>query len=311
MIDAVVIGEIIFDITVNKFSCQMHKDKVTIMDAPAGFSGGGDAQNAATTMGNLGMSVYLAGRVGDDEAGRMCLAMTGGAGVDCSRVTRVASGTTGTSVNLVNEGGEASHVCCPGENTRLSAKDMPFDLFGRAKYVSLHSLMALPSLDVNGVFRAAREGGAKTFADTTPIRGGETIDTIADTLPLLDVFAPSHGEISFLLGIDDPEAIARELLARGVGMAVVKLGPEGCYVADRAYGARVPAYKVEVVNATGAGDNFAAGFLYGLCRGYPKESCGKIGNACGAITAASLASTGVVKSFDQVREFIEANGDTL
>jgi sugar/nucleoside kinase (ribokinase family) len=262
-------------------------------------------------MGNLGLSACLVGRVGDDEAGRMCVSLTEGAGVDCSRVRRAASGATGTSVNLVNEEGEASHVCHPGENTRFSTEDIPFDLFSEAKYASLHSLLALPRIDANAVFRAAREGGAKTFADTTPIRGYETIDMISGALPLLDVFAPSRGEISFLLGTDDPETIARELLSRGVGMAVVKLGAEGCYVADGEGGVLVPAYKVDVVNATGAGDNFAAGFLYGLCRGYTKESCGKIGNACGAITAASLASTGAVKSFDQVREFIEASGDKL
>ena len=304
MIDVVVVGEIIFDITVNKFSCEMHRNKLTITDRAARFSGGGDAQNASTTMGNLGLSVYLSGRVGEDEAGEMCLSMTEKAGVNCSRVVRAAEGVTATSVNLVGLDGEASHVCYPGENIRFSTEDVPFDLFSQAKFVSLHSLLAQPRLDVNRIFREARRNGAKTFADTTPTRGNENIGMLEETLPLLDVFAPSHSEISFLLGISDPHAIADELRARGVGLVAIKLGRSGCLVADKDGAALIPAYETDVVNTTGAGDNFSAGFLYGMCRGHSKEHSARIGNACGAITVSSLSSTGVVRSFDHVREFI-------
>jgi sugar/nucleoside kinase (ribokinase family) len=94
-------------------------------------------------------------------------------------------------------------------------------------------------------------------------------------------------------------------------MAVIKIGADGCVAGDRDGTELVPAYKTEVVNTTGAGDNFSAGFLCGLCRGYSKISCAKLGNAAGAITVASIASTGAVKSFAQVENFIARRGDRL
>ena len=311
MIDVVVLGEIIFDVTVSDFTCGMHRNKVTRTKRPAGFSGGGDAQNAATTMGNLGLATYLAGRIGDDEAGRMCMSMTESAGVNCSRVLRVKGASTSTSVNLVNPEGEASHVCFPGENPRFATEDVPFDLFPSARYVSLHSLLALPGLDAKTIFSKAHESGANTYADTTPLAGDESIDLIADILPTLDVFAPSYSEAAILLKMKDPREMVGELLSRGVGMAVIKAGADGCVLGDRDGTEHVPAYKTEVVNTTGAGDNFSAGFLYGLCRGYSKISCAKLGNAAGAITVSALASTGVVKSFAQVENFMAQHSDRL
>jgi sugar/nucleoside kinase (ribokinase family) len=311
MIDVIAVGEIVFDVTVSDFTCEMHKNKVTRMSRPIVFSGGGDAQNAATTMGCLGLAVYLAGRIGDDEAGRMCVSMTESAGVNCSRVLRVKGAGTSTSVNLVNLEGEASHVHFPGENPRFATEDIPFDLFPRAKYVSLHSLLALPGLDAKTIFSKARECGAKTYADTTPLAGNESIDMIADILPTLDFFAPSYSEAAILLKMEDPREMALELLARGVGTAVIKIGADGCVVADKNEINTVPAYKTEVVNTTGAGDNFSAGFLRGLCGGYSKISCAKLGNAAGAITVSSVASTGAVKSFGQIKNYIESHGDRL
>jgi sugar/nucleoside kinase (ribokinase family) len=193
-------------------------------------------------MGYLGLAAYLAGRVGDDEAGRICVSMTESAGVNCSRVLRVKGARTSTSVNLVNPEGEASHVHFPGENPKFATEDVPFDLFSRAKYVSLHSLLALPGLDAKTIFTKARECGAKTYADTTPLAGDESIDMIADVLPTLDVFAPSYSEAAILLKMKDPREMAEELLSRGVGMAVIKSGADGCVVGGSDGIAHVPAY---------------------------------------------------------------------
>jgi sugar/nucleoside kinase (ribokinase family) len=175
----------------------------------------------------------------------------------------------------------------------------------------LHSLLALPGIDAKTVFSRARECGAKTYADTTPLAGDESIDMIADALPTLDVFAPSYSEAVILLNMKDPREMAEELLSRGVGTAVIKIGADGCILGDKDGIVHVPAYKTEVSNTTGAGDNFSAGFLCGLCRGYSKISCAKLGNAAGAITVSSIASTGAVKSFAQVENFIASCADSL
>lgn len=67
---------------------------------------------------------------------------------------------------------------------------------------------------------------------------------------------------------------------------------------------KLPGYSITVVDTTGAGDNFAAGLTYGLCKGYSLKDCCRLGNASGAITAGQLASNGAVTSFMQLQEFM-------
>jgi sugar/nucleoside kinase (ribokinase family) len=311
MIDALVLGQIVFDVSLGDFSVEMAKRSRTDMPRAVGLSGGGDAQNAAITLGYLGLKTWLSGRVGDDLAGLSCISMIKAAGVDCTRVVRAPGGSTATSVHVVQDGGEAFHLCYIGENANYRNEDVPFDLFNQARFVSLHSLFALPSLDVAEIFSKARQAGAKTFADTTSIRGFEKIETLENIFPLLDVFAPSYDEARNLLKIEDPKEMARNFLDRGVSLVVIKLGKKGCLAADKNTVVQVPTYDGPVVNTTGAGDNFTAGFLYGLCKGYSREGAAKCGNAAGTITVGALPSTGNIKSEKQLLDFIAAQNDSV
>jgi sugar/nucleoside kinase (ribokinase family) len=311
MIDVLVLGQIIFDVSLGDFSVEMTKRLRTELPRAVGLSGGGDAQNAAITLGYLGVKTWLSGRVGDDLAGRCCISMLEASGVNCSKLIRVPGGGTATCINVVQEGGEAFHLCYTGENARYCNADIPFDLFNRARFVSLHSLFALPALDVAEIFSKARRAGAKTFADTTTVRGFEKIEMLEDIFPVLDIFAPSYDEAYKLLKIEDPKEMAGNFISRGVSLVVIKLGKKGCLVADKNSIIQVPAYDGPVVNATGAGDNFTAGFLYGLCKGYSREGAAKCGNAAGAITVGALPSTGNIKSERQLLDFIAARNDSV
>lgn len=304
MIDVFVLGEIILDITVKDFACEMHHRKGTLMKEAAVLSGGGDAQNASSTMGRLGLDVKLVGRVGDDYAGRLCLDMTGKAGVDTSNVIVTPDGDTATSVNLVQCGGEASFLTFHGVNYDVTVDDMPYDLFSQAKFVNLHSLFSLPNLDIVTVFGKAKECGAKTFADTTGDPGDTTIDDLSDFLERTDYFVPSYDELSMLTGMTDPKDMLRLLLKKGVGTALCKLGKDGVMVADSEGITHLPTYDGPVINTTGNGDNFSAAVTYGLCKGYGIRDCCRLGNAAGTINSGSITSNGAVKSFEQLRDLI-------
>jgi sugar/nucleoside kinase (ribokinase family) len=311
MIDVLVLGQIVMDVAVPGVKDAYLGIKRNDLERAARFSVGGDAQNASVTMGYLGLNTWLSGKIGDDEAGRFCMGLTEAAGVNVSRVVRVSGASTATTVNLVREDGEASMLSFPGENENYRNEDVPFDLFSQARYVSLHSLFALPSLDVPEIFRKARAAGAKTFADTTTWRGIEKIEMLDEVFPVLDIFCPSYDEARQLLGFNEPRDLARAFLERGAGTAVIKLGGKGCLAASGKDVIEVPAYPVRVANTTGAGDNFTAGFLYGLCKGYSLEGAAKCGNAAGAITAGSLSSSGAVGSEQQLLDFIARGGDSL
>jgi ribokinase len=92
------------------------------------------------------------------------------------------------------------------------------------------------------------------------------------------VLMPNAGELELLTGIADYRKGAEAMLKKGVKVVAVKLGSKGCYVTDGKQSHHVEAFKVNVVDTTGAGDAFCAGFLYGLIKGKSLEECGRIGN---------------------------------
>lgn len=294
MLDGVVVGQINLDVGVAGFQGAMVQKKESLVEGIR-LQRGGDAQNAACAMAGLGMRVALAGRIGRDAAGELCVAGLEEDGVDCSALAIAEGGATGACVALL-EGGEATFLYNPGENARLSVRDIPFFLFEQAGFVSLHSLFALPALDAALLFEKAREQGCFTFADTTNVKPENTAEEIRPVLPLLDVFAPSYAEAKVLLGENDPEAMAAALLKMGVKTAVIKLGEQGCLAANVRETVRVPGFAAKVVDTTGAGDNFCAGFLYGRAKGLPLRRCCALGNAAGAVAVSALGGCGARQS---------------
>jgi sugar/nucleoside kinase (ribokinase family) len=113
-------------------------------------------------------------------------------------------------------------------------------------------------------------------------------------------------EAKALTGATKPEDQADEFLGYGAANVVIKLGKEGCLIKNRKMSKRVPGFQVEVIDTTGAGDNFVAGFIMGLSSGLEIEECARLGNAAGAITVQSLGSNGAVQSVEQLRDFIKA-----
>jgi ribokinase len=92
------------------------------------------------------------------------------------------------------------------------------------------------------------------------------------------VSMPNAGELELLTGMADYRRGAEAMLEKGVKVVAVKLGSRGCYVTDGRQSHNVEAFKVKVVDTTGAGDAFCAGFLYGLIKHKSLEECGRLGN---------------------------------
>jgi sugar/nucleoside kinase (ribokinase family) len=104
----------------------------------------------------------------------------------------------------------------------------------------------------------------------------------------------------------EPEDVAHALLDCGVGNVALKMGADGCLVMsgddDRLL--RVPAFEVQVVDATGAGDAFAAGFIAGVWQGWPIEQTARLANAVGALCVTGVGATGGVRSLAETLDFI-------
>ena len=167
-----------------------------------------------------------------------------------------------------------------------------------AKIVSFASLFRAP-LDqpevVCSLIRAAHESGTIVCADTKiPTFRSMSLSDLAPVLPMIDYIFPNDTEAAFLTGIDGSyEEMAGALLEQGIRHVVIKAGEQGIFAADAESGERfmLPALKVPVVDTTGAGDNFVAGFMDGLLRGADFRECCKAGLEAAALSIQHLGAT--------------------
>ena len=116
---------------------------------------------------------------------------------------------------------------------------------------------------------------------------GVWYEGIFDLLPMIDVLFMNETECQHYTRCEDIETGARKL-AEKAGMAVIKLGKTGAMAIKDGEKYFAPAYIVQAVDTTGAGDSFNAGFIYGFLQGLPMEECLKCGNGCGALSVTKL-----------------------
>jgi sugar/nucleoside kinase (ribokinase family) len=126
-------------------------------------------------------------------------------------------------------------------------------------------------------------------------------------LPEADVFLPNEIELRGLTGLSGPEQSLR-VLENGRTLTVVKLGGDGCAALHGGKLVRVPAFPVQPVDTTGAGDSFNAGFLHAWRRNSPFEDALRFAAACGAISTQGSGGTTTQATEEQAREFLERRG---
>ena len=130
-------------------------------------------------------------------------------------------------------------------------------------------------------------------------------DELLSLLPLVDVFLPNEREACAISGKTEPLAALRAL-ANGHTRIVVKLGGDGCVtLRDDGTPLAVPAHAVAVVDSTGAGDSFDAGFLHAWRLGMPLRDCLRWGSACGSLSTRGMGGTACQGNVSDVRALLE------
>ena len=262
------------------------------------LSTGGDAMNEAVALSLLGRRARLISRVGNDAAGDLVLSACAKRGIDISSVART-NVDTGVNVVLVGKSGERSFLTNPQGSLRRIAPEDVFAAIGAPDFAALRavcfaSVFAYPLLmpALEEIFRRIKEKGPLLLVDMTKRKNGETLKDIAPALQYADYVFPNLDEAYLLTGTRDASVIARRFLACGVKNAVVKLGAEGCLVKNAAVEAIVPAVPgIQAVDTTGAGDNFAAGFIDALLRGESLIDCARWGNAVASLCVEQVGAT--------------------
>jgi len=258
---------------------------------------GGNGSNTAYTLGKLDVPVRLLGVVGDDSSGERILTILRSAAVDLTLITRSKSPTS-TTVALVNREGNRMFLHQPGSSAEAFPDPIEFSpaILSGISHFHLANLFALPFMRKNAPesLRRARDSGLTTSLDTGWDSRGRWLADIEGCLPHVDLLFMNHDEARMISGEDDLAQAARRMQSLGAGDVVIKLGAGGCVVYSSAEALRCPAFEIEPVDTTGAGDCFVAGFLAALSQGATCADAARFANAVGALSVQSLgAVTGI------------------
>ena len=300
-IDAVFLGMLNFDISVEGYSAEMSAKKQSYVPRIA-FGSGGDALNCAIAFRNFGRSAAICGKIGSDLQGEFLTGILREKGVLTEGLAISECLGTGTVVNLIQNNNEASYVASLGANAAFCDSDVPEELLKRAKIVCVNSLFGCGNMSEK-VLKRAKAYGALTAADTTTPPEDAELSQIAPFLEGLDYFFPSIGEARQLTGQTDPAAAAAVFRRLGAGAVVIKLGGDGCYYETERERGYLDGLKISPVDFTGCGDNFVGAFLAALAAGEAFSECARLANAAGARTAEVLGAVAPSCTMSQLRDF--------
>jgi sugar/nucleoside kinase (ribokinase family) len=294
--DVVCLGILVADVIARRVDDLPARGSLGLVEEIS-LRGGGCALNTASVLARLGLSASVVGKVGADPFGDFVLGLLDERGVERRGVLRDPDVATSATVVLVDSSGERTFLHVPGANGRVRLEELDEDVLFSGRVLHLAGALVMPELDgepAATVLRRAKARGLKTSLDTVWDATGRW-ERILPALPFVDVFVPSLAEATAISGEQEPAAAAAWLRERGIGTVALKLGADGCYVAGVGFEGCVAAPAVEAVDGTGAGDAFAAGFLYGYLAGWPLESTAAVANAAGALATTAVGATeGVV-----------------
>jgi sugar/nucleoside kinase (ribokinase family) len=254
---------------------------------PAGSAGG-----TAVTLAKLGASVRSAGAIGSDALADVLIKLLEQYRVDASLLVRRAGVQTSASVLPIRPDGSRPAFHVVGANATYNSADAPFEAIEQATHLHVGAPEFMGGEEAAKILSFAREHGVVTSADIlAPGDQAQAIlDWITPAFEHLDYLLPNEEQVLALTGASDAEAGARALLDRGVGCVAATRGAEGAVVVDSDGVERVPAFEVEVVDTTGCGDAFSAGFLRGLSLGRSRRDAAVLGCAAAALVAQGLGS---------------------
>ena len=260
----------------------------TVRMSPAGTAGG-----TAVVLARLGAEVASYGAVGSDPTGDTLLALLAREGVGTDGLVRKADHQTSASVIPVRANGDRPAWHCIGANGAFTLDDLPPDGLGDVGFVHLGGPEFLGGPAAGELLAGARAAGAVTSVDVLAPGDPDLLAWIVDAFAHTDYLLPNDEQVLGFTGATDLETGARALVAAGVGCVAVTQGAKGALVVTADRTIEVPAYPIpdgELVDTTGCGDAFSAGFLRGLSLGLDHEAAARLGCATAGQVARGLGT---------------------
>jgi sugar/nucleoside kinase (ribokinase family) len=261
----------------------------------------------------LGPKVGFIGAVGDDDFGTCQLDRLRADGLDVSLCPRVPDRATGVAFVTYFSDGNRRFLYHIAHAAAGRMPDLNAEYFQSVKFLHICGSSLSVSEEMRGKCYQAVEftktaGGRVSFdPNLRPelLGGEEALRRIcAPVVEASYVVLPSGSEAELLAGVSGATEACKALLDMGPEVVALKRGAEGCTIITKDQHIDAPAFTVEAVDPTGAGDCFDAGFVVGLLEGLPLEEVGKLANACGALGATRKGPMEGAFRSDEVEEFM-------
>ncbi len=267
------------------------------------FAPGGGAANTPSALARMGFAVSTFSKLGDDFAGGFLLRELQAVGVDTSGVCISACDATPFTFVGIHADGERTFIHTPGVNVTFSLTDLDLERLLAADYLLYQDTWVLGALDgkpAATLLREAQRRGVVTLLDEC-FGYGPNRETLEAMLPYCDYFLPSFDDMQVIYPGSSAEDLAARLLGLGARTVVLKMGRQGCILACGKDRIPVPAFSAKVVDTTGAGDCWDAGFIAGLTKGEDLLTAARIGNACAAFSIEAVGGSTGVPRYETVR----------
>ena len=306
MPEVVIVGAAITDLQVYP----VRKNIIDVASYPAEkmiWTVGGDALNEATIITRMGHDVRLVSSVGNDAAAQVIISHCKDNNISTDYLKLDENKITAINIGLIWEDGERTFINNKsGSLWTFSPDDINSDSLNDGKILSFASIFNSPNLDeafMISLFERAKENHMLICADMVAPKKGETLHDVEHALKYIDYFFPNYDEGKNLTGHDDPEEIADVLLNLGVKNVILKIGKKGCLVKNSCEDFIVPAYShAKCIDTTGAGDNFASGFISGLLEGRTLRECAVMANCAASLAIEAVGATNGLMSREKFNE---------
>ena len=305
--DVSVIGLYILDVLGRPVECIPERGNVEFIDeirlTVAGTAGG-----TVVDCAKLGLNSLAVGAVGEDEKADFVISTLKGFGIDTSGMQRLKDVPTSATILNVRPNGERPALHLRGASDHFDVSPDTYDQVFSAPIVHLGGTGLLKKLDGERSRVLLEEAKKRDCIVTFDLIAAtaETISLVEPLLPFIDYFMPSIEEARDMSGLTDSQDCAKFYIDKGAKCCIFTLGEEGAhYVNADGTNIKVPAYEIDVVDTTGCGDAFDAGFIASLHHKMDPKQALEFAQASAALVATGLGSDAGIVSFEDTMEKVK------
>ena len=272
---------------------------------------GGSIANTAIVLGKLAVETRMIGCTGVDIWADMALEPLQSSGVNIDYVVKNQNYTTGLIFAPVTSDGERTFFSYRGANLQISPDDISLAAFEGADllHISGYNFLVSPQREASLLaIDIAREKSLPISLDVGVEPAHKAGQALMSIMPDLSLLVLGMDEAEALLGVKTIESAMEVFLDKGIRTVAIKLGSEGCALANAEGTHFLPGYAIKTADTTGAGDAFCGGMLFGMLNGLSLQACGTLANLLGGLATTVWGAGPMLPGVDEILEYLQDHG---